>query len=122
MCVNLAKQTLSKDVENAMKMIDELKEISAGIRVINCKNEIPDWFVIRNNQKTSTINWISLQCQFDLLLSIQDFLDMVKNIFTLYSNVTIKPHKVLQDMLKGLFGIIQQLGRSNTKGIWICIK
>ncbi|PKB96458.1 hypothetical protein RhiirA5_385327 [Rhizophagus irregularis] len=38
MHVDLAEQTLSKDVENAMEMIDELKEISAGTRVINCEN------------------------------------------------------------------------------------
>uniref|UniRef100_U9TWM6 Uncharacterized protein n=1 Tax=Rhizophagus irregularis (strain DAOM 181602 / DAOM 197198 / MUCL 43194) TaxID=747089 RepID=U9TWM6_RHIID len=95
MRVDLAEQTLSKDVENAMEMIDELKEISAGTR-----------FVIRDNQKTSTMNWISPQYQFDLLLSIQGFLDMVKNIFTLYPDVTIEPRRVSQDMLKGLFGTI----------------
>ncbi len=35
MRVDLAEQTLSKDVENAMEMIDELKEISTGTRVSN---------------------------------------------------------------------------------------
>ena len=35
MRVDLAEQTLSKDVENAIEMIDELKEISTGIRVSN---------------------------------------------------------------------------------------
>ena len=37
MWVDLAKQTLSKNVENAMEMIDELKEISTEIRVSNVK-------------------------------------------------------------------------------------
>jgi hypothetical protein len=37
MRVDLAEQTLSKDVENAMEMIDELKGISAGTRVSNYK-------------------------------------------------------------------------------------
>ena len=32
--------------------------------------KIYDWFVIRDSQKTSTLNWISSQCQFDLLLFI----------------------------------------------------
>ncbi|CAB4417282.1 unnamed protein product [Rhizophagus irregularis] len=91
-----------EDVKNAMEMIDELKEISAGTRefinysylyrqIFHSKKplenladsrlqtlkEIRDWFVIRDNQKTSTMNWISPQCQFDLLLSIQGFLDMI---------------------------------------------
>ena len=69
--------------------------------------EIHDWFVIRDSQKTSIINWISPQCQFDLLLSIQGFLGMVKDIFTLYPNVTIEPCRVSQDMLEGLFGTIR---------------
>ncbi|UZO08709.1 uncharacterized protein OCT59_028962 [Rhizophagus irregularis] len=99
MRVDLAEHTLSKDVENAMKVIDELKEISAGTR-----------FVIRDKQKTSKINWISPQCQFDLLLSIQGFLGMVKEIFTLYPNSTVKPRRISQDMLEGLFGTIRQLG------------
>jgi len=38
MRVDLAEQTLSKDVERAMKMIDELKEISVGTRVSNLIN------------------------------------------------------------------------------------
>ncbi|UZO08781.1 uncharacterized protein OCT59_029032 [Rhizophagus irregularis] len=139
MRVDLAEQTLSKDVENAMEMIDELKEISAGTRefinysylyrqIFHSKKplenladsrlqtlkEIRDWFVIRDNQKTSTMNWISPQCQFDLLLSIQGFLDMVKDIFTLYPDVTIEPCRVSQDMLEGLFGTIRQLGRDSS--------
>ena len=72
--------------------------------------KIYDWFVIRDNQKTSTLNWISSQCQFDLLLSIQGFLGMVKDIFTLYPDATIDPHRISQDMLEGLFGTIRQLG------------
>ena len=35
---------------------------------------------------------------------------MVKDIFTLYPNVTIEPCRVSQDMLEGLFGTIRQLG------------
>jgi len=35
MRVDLAEQTLSKDVENALKSIDELKDISVGTRVNN---------------------------------------------------------------------------------------
>ncbi len=37
MQVDLAEQTLSKDVENIMEMINELKKISAGTRVSNVK-------------------------------------------------------------------------------------
>ncbi|GBB98284.1 hypothetical protein RclHR1_03190016 [Rhizophagus clarus] len=135
MRVDLAKQTLSKDVENAMEMIEELKDISKGTRefinysylywqIFHSKKplenladshlqilkEIYEWFIIRNSQKANKMNWISPQCQFDLLLSIQDFLDMVKDIFTLYSDATIEPRRILQDMLEGLFGTIRQLG------------
>ncbi|PKK57898.1 hypothetical protein RhiirC2_720919 [Rhizophagus irregularis] len=135
MRVDLAEHTLSKDVENAMKVIDELKEISAGNREfihysylyrqifhskkpleslddsrLHTLKNVHDWFVIRDKQKTSKINWISPQCQFDLLLSIQGFLGMVKEIFTLYPNSTVEPHRISQDMLEGLFGTIRQLG------------
>jgi len=72
--------------------------------------EIQDWFEIRDNQKLSKMNWISSQCQFDLLLSIQGFLEMVKEIFTLYPEATIELRRVSQDMLEGLFGTIRQLG------------
>ncbi|POG61448.1 hypothetical protein GLOIN_2v1814039 [Rhizophagus irregularis DAOM 181602=DAOM 197198] len=72
--------------------------------------KIYDWFVIRDHQKISAINWISSQCQFDLLLSIQGFLGMTKEIFTLHPNSTIEPRRVSKDMLKGLFGTIRQLG------------
>ena len=75
-------------------------------RLHTLKN-VHDWFVIRDKQKTSKINWISPQCQFDLLLFIQGFLGMVKDIFTLYSNVTIEPCRVSQDMLEGLFDTIR---------------
>src|SRR3954447_10317289 len=64
--------------------------------------EIYDWFVIKDSQKISPLNWISPQCQFDLLLSIQGFLGMVNDIFTLYQNVTIESCRVSQDMLEGL--------------------
>ncbi|GES83516.1 hypothetical protein GLOIN_2v1773883 [Rhizophagus clarus] len=135
MRVDLAEHTLSKDVENAMNLIDELKEISTGTRefinysslyrqIFHSKKplegladsrlqtlqKIYDWFVIRDRQKNSTINWISLQCQFDLLLSIQGFLGMIKEIFILYPDSVIEPRRVSQDMLEGLFGTIRQLG------------
>jgi hypothetical protein len=72
--------------------------------------EILDWFVIRDNQKIGVLNWISPQCQFDLLLSIQGFLGMAKDILTLYPDAKIEPCRVSQDMLEGLFGTIRQLG------------
>ena len=79
--------------------------------------EIYNWFVIKNSQKTSILNWISSQCQFDLLLSIQGFLDIVKDIFTLYSDATIDSHRVSQDMLEGLFDTIRQLGGDSSTQI-----
>ena len=72
--------------------------------------EIMNWFIIRDKQKTNAINWISPQCQFDLLLSIQGFLEMLEKVFALYPNSTIIPRRVSQDMLEGLFGTIRQLG------------
>jgi hypothetical protein len=77
---------------------------------IQTLKEIRDWFVIRDKQKASKINWISPQCQFDVLLSIQGFLGMVERIFVLYPNSTIEPRRISQDMLEGLFGTIRQLG------------
>ncbi|UZO25795.1 uncharacterized protein OCT59_018054 [Rhizophagus irregularis] len=131
MRVDLAEQTLSKDVENAMKAIDGLKEISAGTRefihysylyrqIFHSKKplegladfrfqtlkNILDWFVFRDKQKANNINWISPQCQFDLLLSIQGFLGMAEEIFKLYPNSIIEPRRVSQNMLEGLFGTI----------------
>ena len=79
--------------------------------------KIYDWFVIRNSQKTSTLNLISSQCQFNLLLSIQNFLGMVKDIFTLYPDATIDPHRISQNMLEGLFGTIWQLGSNSSTQI-----
>ncbi|PKC04147.1 hypothetical protein RhiirA5_422676 [Rhizophagus irregularis] len=131
----ITRLTKRHDVENAMKAIDKLKEISAGTRefihyahlyrqIFHSKKSlegfndsrlqtlknIHDWFVIRDKQKTSKINWISPQCLFDLLLSIQGFLGMVEEIFTLYPNSTIEPRRISQVMLEGLFGTIRQLG------------
>ncbi|CAB4399417.1 unnamed protein product [Rhizophagus irregularis] len=133
MRVDLAEQTLSKDVANAMKTIDELKEISTGKRefihylyfyrqIFHSKKplegltdsrlqtlkNIHDWFIIRDKQKINKMNWISPQCQFDLLLSIQGFLGMIEEIFTLYPNSIIEPRRISQDMLEGLFVIIEQ--------------
>jgi hypothetical protein len=68
--------------------------------------EIRDWFIIRDSQKASKMNWISPQCQFDLILSIQGFLDMAKDIFTLYPDATIESRRVSQDILEGLFNTI----------------
>jgi len=68
--------------------------------------EIMNWFIIRDKQKTNAINWISPQCQFDLLLSIQGFLEMLEEVFALYPNLTIIPRRVSQDILEGLFGTI----------------
>ncbi|EXX70182.1 hypothetical protein RirG_089770 [Rhizophagus irregularis DAOM 197198w] len=122
MRVDLAEQTLSKDVENAMKAIDGLKEISAGTRefihysylyrqIFHSKKplegladfrfqtlkNILDWFVFRDKQKANNINWISPQCQFDLLLSIQGFLGMAEEIFKLYPNSIIEPRRLRGD-------------------------
>uniref|UniRef100_U9T622 Uncharacterized protein n=1 Tax=Rhizophagus irregularis (strain DAOM 181602 / DAOM 197198 / MUCL 43194) TaxID=747089 RepID=U9T622_RHIID len=81
----------------------------ADFRFQTLKN-ILDWFVFRDKQKANNINWISPQCQFDLLLSIQGFLGMVEEIFVLYPNSIIEPRRISQDMLEGLFGTIRQLG------------
>lgn len=78
-------------------------------RLQTLKN-IRDWFIIRDKQKINKMNWISPQCQFDLLLSIQGFLGMIEEIFTLYPNSIIEPRRISQDMLEGLFGTIRQLG------------
>lgn len=72
--------------------------------------KIYNWFIEKDKQKTSKTNWISSQCQFDLLLSIQGFLEMVKEIFILFPNSIIEPCRISQDMLEGLFGTIRQLG------------
>ncbi|CAG8823489.1 20264_t:CDS:2, partial [Dentiscutata erythropus] len=95
MRVDLAEHTLSKEVEDTLASIEELKEISEGTQDfikysqnyrqiihskigfrsiedprINTLREIRDWFVRGDKQKTKPTQWISSQCQFDLILSI----------------------------------------------------
>ena len=44
---------------------------------INTLIEIRNWFIHGDKQKTESKEWISLQCQFDLILSINGFLGMI---------------------------------------------
>ncbi|RHZ76745.1 hypothetical protein Glove_194g86 [Diversispora epigaea] len=135
MRVDLAEHTLSKEVEDALTFIEELKEISEGTRdfikysrkyrqimhsKINFKSledpriktliEIRDWFIYGNNQKKNPREWISSQYQFDLTISINGFLEMLEFLFKKYPNSIIQPRRISQDMLEGLFGTIRELG------------
>ncbi|RHZ88001.1 hypothetical protein Glove_26g233 [Diversispora epigaea] len=103
MRVDLAEHTLLKEVEDALASIEELKEISEGTR-------IRDWFIRGDKQKLGSKEWISSQCQFDLILSIDGFLGMLEFLFKKYPGSMIQPKRISQDMLEGLFGTIRELG------------
>ncbi|GBB97397.1 hypothetical protein RclHR1_29880001 [Rhizophagus clarus] len=135
MRVDLAEHTLSKEVEFALESIEELKNVSEGTREfikyaqkyrqimhskicfrsiedsrIKTLKKIRDWFVNGDKQKVGPMEWISSQCQFDLILSIDSFLGMIEFILKKYLGSMIQPRHVLQDMLEGLFGTIRELG------------
>ena len=77
---------------------------------INTLKEIRNWFVYGDKQKAGHMGWISPQCQFDLILSIDGFLGMLGFILKKYPGSIVQPRRVSQDMLEGLFGIIRELG------------
>ncbi|POG80139.1 hypothetical protein GLOIN_2v1803661 [Rhizophagus irregularis DAOM 181602=DAOM 197198] len=88
----------------------------ADFRFQTLKN-ILDWFVFRDKQKANNINWISPQCQFDLLLSIQGFLGMAEEIFKLYPNSIIEPRRVTAKMTSEIKSF--NYGKSNHGGMEI---
>lgn len=77
---------------------------------INTLREIRDWFICGDKQKKGHIEWISSQCQFDLILSINGFLAMLEFILKKYPGSIVQPQRISQDMLEGLFGTIRELG------------
>ncbi|RHZ81760.1 hypothetical protein Glove_117g324 [Diversispora epigaea] len=135
MRVDLAEQTLSKEVEDALILINELKEISDETREfikysrkyrsimhskinfqsledtrLNTLKEIRNWFIHGDNQKTEYKEWISSQCQLDLILSIDGFLGMLNYMFNKYPGSMVQPKRISQDLLEGFFGTIRELG------------
>src|SRR5204863_8256958 len=77
---------------------------------INTLKEIRNWFINGDKQKGGPMEWISSQCQFDLILSIDGFLEMLAFILKKYPGSMIQSRRVSQDMLEGLFGTIRELG------------
>jgi len=77
---------------------------------INTLKQIRDWFICGNKQKTETKEWISPQCQFDLVISINGFLEMLTVILNKYPGAMIQAKRISQDMLEGLFGTIREFG------------
>lgn len=74
---------------------------------INTLKEICKWFIYGDKQKIESKEWISSQCQFDLILFIDGFLE----ILTFFLNKSmIQPKCISQDMLEGLFGTIHEFG------------
>ena len=71
---------------------------------INTLKQIRDWFICGDKQKTESKGWISPQCQFDLILSINGFLEMLAFILNKHSGAMIQARRISQDMLEGLFG------------------
>ncbi|PKK58517.1 hypothetical protein RhiirC2_720463 [Rhizophagus irregularis] len=124
MRVDLAEHTLSKEVEDALASINKLKNISEGTRIMHSKinfcsmedlrvntlKEIRNWFIYRDKQKTGHMEWISPQCQFDLILSIDGFLGLLEFILKKYPGSIVQSRRISQDMLEGLFGVIRELG------------
>ncbi|RIB02821.1 hypothetical protein C2G38_2226769 [Gigaspora rosea] len=89
-----------------MTLIDPLKDISVGTQ---------SWFISGNTEKTSAMEWISPQYQFDLIILINSFIELLHYLKFIYPTIIIQPRRVLQDMLEGLFGTIRQLrGDSST--------
>lgn len=80
---------------------------------INTLIEIRNWFILGDKQKTESKEWISSQCQFDLILSINGFLGMLTFFLNKYPNSMIQPKRISQDMLEGLFGTIRELGEDS---------
>ena len=56
---------------------------------INTLKQIRDWFICGDKQKTESKEWISSQCQFDLILSIDGFLGMLEFILKKYNHKMI---------------------------------
>ena len=77
---------------------------------INTLKEIYNWFVDGNKQKKGPKEWISSQCQFDLVLFINGFIGMLTYILNKYPSAMIQVKRISQDMLEGLFGTIRELG------------
>ncbi|GBB84076.1 hypothetical protein RclHR1_10700004 [Rhizophagus clarus] len=85
------------------------KSLSSKDRIKTLK-KIRDWFYNGDKQKVGPMEWISSQCQFDLILSIDGFLGMIEFILKKYPGSMIQPRRISQDMLEGLFGTIRELG------------
>lgn len=77
---------------------------------VNTLKEIHNWFIYRNKQKTGHMEWISPQCQFDLILSIDGFLGLLEFILKKYPGSIVQSRCISQDILEGLFGVIRELG------------
>ncbi|CAG8636940.1 15848_t:CDS:10, partial [Dentiscutata erythropus] len=140
MRVDLAKHTLSFDVKKAIANIPELNHISQGTQLfihyarmyrdithsricissledprLNTLKEIKQWFIQGNKQKKDSSQWFSTQYQFDLILSINRFLEIVEYVLTNWPGAIIQPRRLSQDMLEGLFGSIREMaGDSST--------
>ncbi|RHZ58754.1 hypothetical protein Glove_368g17 [Diversispora epigaea] len=139
MRVDFAEQTLSKEVEDTLTLIEELKEISKEIRnfikylriyrqIMHSKinfqlledpriktlKKIRDWFINGDIQKKKPREWISTQCQFDLIISINGFLEMLSFLFKKYPCSMVQSKRILQDTLEGLFRTIRELGRDSS--------
>ncbi|CAG8817106.1 36203_t:CDS:2, partial [Racocetra persica] len=68
-----------------------------------------------DKQKKDSSQWFSVQCQFDLILSINRFLGIVEYVLTNWPGTIIQPRRLSQDMLEGLFGSIREMaGDSST--------
>ena len=81
---------------------------------INTLKQIRNWFICGDKQKIESKEWISSQCQFDLILSINSFLEMLTFILNKYSGAMIQAKRISQDMLEGLFGTIREFDEDSS--------
>ncbi|CAG8663040.1 12211_t:CDS:2, partial [Racocetra persica] len=82
---------------------------------LNTLKEIKQWFIQGDKQKKDSSQWFFAQCQFDLILSINGFLEIIEYILTNWPDAIIQPRRLSQDMLKGLFRSIREMaGDSST--------
>ncbi|RHZ81276.1 hypothetical protein Glove_122g116 [Diversispora epigaea] len=125
-CVDLAEDTLSKEVEDALAFTEELKKISEGTREFikysrKYQQIMHGKINFQSLEDPQSREWISSQCQFGLIISINGFLEILEFILKKYSNSIIQPRRISQDMLEGLSSKSNNYGKADNNGTGIVV-
>ncbi|CAG8769870.1 34538_t:CDS:2, partial [Racocetra persica] len=67
---------------------------------LNTLKKIKQWFIQGDKQKKDSSQWFSAQCQFDLVLSINRFLEIVEYVLTNWPGVDLKNNAKKDDQPK----------------------